>query len=75
MGLSRVPVVYRGPLSAEVLMEHTSGRESVSGQGTHIREGVVVRPCVERRDPRLGRVQLKSINPKYLTRKGGTEFS
>ena len=75
MGLSRVPVVYRGPLSTAVLAEHTGGRESVSGQGTHLREGVVVRPCVERRHPHLGRVQLKSINPKYLTRKGGTEFS
>lgn len=75
MGLSRVPVVYRGPLSEAVLSEHTGGRESVSGQGSHIREGVVVRPCTERRDPLLGRVQLKSINPKYLTRKGGTEFN
>ncbi|MFT5687102.1 MAG: RNA ligase (TIGR02306 family) [Myxococcota bacterium] len=75
MGLSRVPVVYRGPLSATALAEHTGGLEAVSGKATHIREGVVVRPGIERRHLELGRVQLKSINPKYLTRKGGTEFN
>ena len=75
LGLSRVPVLYRGPLHPAVLAEHTTGRESVSGKATHIREGVVVRPNIERRHSALGRVQLKSINPKYLTRKGGTEFN
>jgi RNA ligase (TIGR02306 family) len=75
LGLVRVPVVYRGTMSAAVLDEHSGGKESVSGRGTHIREGVVARPVIERRHPELGRVQLKSINPKYLTRKGGTEFN
>ena len=75
MGLQRVPVLYRGPLSVDVLAAHTAGRETVSGRSAHVREGIVVRPVVERRHPTLGRVQLKSINPKYLTRKGGTEFS
>ena len=75
MGLSRVPVLYRGPFTAAVLAEHTSGRESISGRGEHIREGVVVRPAAECRHQELGRVQLKSINPKYLVRKRGTEFN
>ena len=33
--------------------------------GDNIREGVVVRPAVERRDPALGRVVLKFISPEY----------
>lgn len=32
----------------------------------HIREGVVVKPILERWDKRLGRVNLKIINPAYL---------
>ena len=75
MGLDRVPVVYRGPYSDEALAEHTSGSETVSGTGVHVREGVVVRPATEREDPALGRVQLKSVSDDYLTRKGGTEYT
>lgn len=75
LGLERVPVVYRGPFSEAALEAHTSGPESVSGAGAHLREGVVVRPCVERRDPLYGRVQLKSVSADYLLRKGGTEFN
>jgi RNA ligase (TIGR02306 family) len=73
--LERVPTLYRGPFSREVMLEHTDGRESVSGGALHIREGIVVRPQVERRHPELGRVQLKSVSAKYLLRKGGTEHN
>ena len=52
----------------------TDGRETISGKGAHVREGAVVRPRVERRDDRVGRVQLKSVSEKYLLRDGGTEF-
>ena len=55
--------------------EHTDGRETISGRGLHIREGVVVRPCAERRHEALGRVQLKSVSERYLLRKGGTEYN
>ena len=75
MGLDRVPVVYRGPFSYKALAQHTSGTETVSGEGAHLREGVVVRPVKEREDPGLGRVQLKSVSDDYLTRKGGTEYT
>lgn len=75
MGLERVPVLYRGPYSDDVLAEHTDGRETVSGEEGHVREGVVVRPVVERRHPELGRVQLKSVSADYLLRKGGTEYN
>ena len=32
----------------------------------HIREGVVVKPLVERNDPKLGRVILKYVGDTYL---------
>ncbi len=75
LGLTRAPVLYRGPYSAKVLAEHTSGKETVSGREEHLREGVVVTPVVERDDPLLGRVCLKSVSEAYLLRKGGTEYS
>lgn len=75
MGLLRAPVVYRGPFSHEVLKLHTAGKESVSGNALHVREGVVVTPVVERIDAQLGRVALKSVSDEYLLRKGGTEYS
>ena len=73
--LERVPVLYRGPFSKEKMLELTDGRETISGAAKHIREGVVVCPTVERKDPRLGRVKLKSVSADYLTRKGGTEHN
>jgi RNA ligase (TIGR02306 family) len=75
LGLDRVPVLYRGAFSREIMAAHTDGRESVSGERLHIREGIVIRPQTERRDPKLGRVQLKSVSAKYLLRKGGTEHN
>lgn len=69
-GLPRVPVLYRGPFSKEVMEDFTDGRETLSGQNQHIREGIVMRPVLERRDPELGRVILKSVSGAYLTRKG-----
>lgn len=73
--LARVPVVYRGPFNREVMLEHTNGRETVSGSKLHLREGVVIRPVDERYDDKLGRVQLKSVSEAYLLRKGGTEYN
>ena len=72
--LPRVPVLYRGPFSKKVMDEYTNGKETVSGKGMHIREGIVIRPVVERRQDNFGRVQLKSISEKYLLRANGTEF-
>lgn len=69
LAVPHVPVVARGTLS-EVLT-------SVSGtafRGDHMREGLVLRPILERHHPDLGRVVLKAINPDYLLRQGGTEF-
>lgn len=70
-----VPVLYKGFYSKETLLDLTDGKETVSGSGTNIREGVVVRPMNERRDDELGRVILKSVSEAYLLRKGGTEYT
>lgn len=78
--IPRVPVIYRGPFSQAAIDEHTNGKETVSGTGAHVREGVVVRPQIERfwsdegydSLPCFGRVQLKSVSEGYLLRKGNT---
>lgn len=75
LGLTRVPVLYRGPFSREAMLAHTDGKETVTGKGLHIREGIVMRPAIERREPLLGRVQLKSVSEKYLLRSGATEYN
>ena len=74
-GVPMVPVLYQGPFSKDILLEHTVGKETLSGRGLHVREGVVVKPVVERTEGRLphnGRVCFKSINPAYLLRRGDT---
>ena len=68
-----VPVLYRGPFSNALMLEHTGGKTALGGQ--HVREGVVVKPAAERESAQFGRVILKSVSGDYLTRKGGTEFN
>lgn len=72
-GFDTVPVLYRGPFSIEAMREHTDGKTTMDGQ--HIREGIVMIPSVERHDPNIGRVCLKSVSADYLTRKNGTEYN
>ena len=68
-----VPVLYSGPFSLAKLQELTDGATTLGG--AHVREGVVVRPAAERVSREFGRVILKSVSGKYLTRRGGTEFN
>ncbi|MEU6166752.1 RNA ligase (ATP) [Streptomyces tanashiensis] len=70
-----VPRLYAGPYDLDTVLAHASGRETVSGRGTHLREGVVIRPATERYSPVVGgRAIAKAVSPAYLTRKGGTEY-
>lgn len=64
-GAAWVPVIYRGPFAAEHARGLREGLEQVSGKQLHIREGVVVRPYVDRRANDGRRLALKLINPKY----------
>lgn len=73
--LPLVPRLYEGPYDIERVLEVATGRETVSGKGLHLREGVVIRSAVERYSPVTGgRAIAKAVSPAYLTRKGGTEF-
>ncbi|EKX65154.1 RNA ligase (ATP) [Streptomyces ipomoeae] len=73
--LPLVPRLYEGPYDVDRVLEVATGRETVSGRELHLREGVVIRPAVERYSPVTGgRAIAKAVSPAYLTRKGGTEY-
>jgi RNA ligase (TIGR02306 family) len=76
LGEEMVPVLYSGPYSQEIVAEYTDGKETASGTEAHIREGVVIKPFVERKHEELGRVILKSVSENYLLRRGkATEYN
>ncbi|WP_416969100.1 RNA ligase (ATP) [Streptomyces sp. 4F14] len=73
--LPLAPRLFEGPYDSERVLALASGRETVSGRGLHLREGVVIRPAVERYSAVVGgRAIAKAVSPAYLTRKGGTEY-
>ncbi|MFD5511607.1 RNA ligase (ATP) [Streptomyces sp. NPDC059761] len=73
--LPLVPRLFEGPYELDTVLELATGRETVSGRAMHLREGVVIRPAVERHSPVVGgRAVAKAVSPAYLTRKGGTEY-
>jgi RNA ligase (TIGR02306 family) len=59
-----VPIAYQGPFSLDTIKQLSDGDSLVGG--THGREGVVVKPTVERRDVKIGRVILKYVGDSYL---------
>lgn len=63
-GIEYVPVVEVAPFSLDRVKELAT--KPCKLDAYTMNEGVVVRPQVERRDDRLGRVILKCINPAYL---------
>ncbi|MCX5266534.1 RNA ligase (ATP) [Streptomyces sp. NBC_00199] len=73
--LPLAPRLFEGPYDSARVLEIASGRETVSGRELHLREGVVIRPAVERYSPVTGgRAIAKAVSGAYLTRKGGTEY-
>lgn len=73
-GVPHVPVLWEGPYDPAALSVNTCGPTRVSGAGSQLREGCVVKTLVEENDRHIGRKILKSINPDYLLRKDGTEY-
>lgn len=74
VGVPRVPVLYEGEYSKDILLELTDGLTTLGG--AHIREGVVVKSALETRHPKYGRKIAKSVSDAYLLRKGETtEFN
>ncbi len=66
-GLPRCPELYRGPYEATTIAAMAEGTSTIA---SHVREGVVVKPLVERWDQEVGRVFLKQPGEGYLLRKG-----
>lgn len=64
--MKRVPLVYKGPYSAE-LVETLAVGDSTFCPG-QVAEGIVIKPREERYDARLGRVALKLVSNRYLER-------
>lgn len=62
-----VPILYEGPFEEKRIRELALGNSSIPG-ANHMREGVVIRPKEERTNPEIGRVQLKIVSPRYLSK-------
>ncbi|HEX7662077.1 MAG TPA: RNA ligase (ATP) [Pseudonocardiaceae bacterium] len=76
LGLPMVPRLYEGPFDMAAVLPIANGREQISGTEANIREGVVVRPLLERySDVLAGRTIIKIVSDGYLMRGGAaTEF-
>jgi hypothetical protein len=57
----------------EYIVKMCKGMETVSGKQLHIREGVVIRPYIDRCARDNTKLRLKLINPKY--KESGDEIS
>ena len=73
-GVETVPVLYEGAFSMDKIKELADGKTTMIENG-HIREGVVVKPVVERIDPQIGRVALKYIGTEYALKKNKSDFT
>lgn len=71
MAIPRVPMLHIGKFAMDLANKLREGLTSIDGPcfpAGDIREGVVIKPLVERQDPRVGRVVAKFINDDYLLR-------
>lgn len=67
-----VPLLAQMPYSFEAMKQLSEGKTTLLSetQGkTHIREGVVVKPAIERIHPKVGRVIFKYVSDAYLVSK------
>jgi RNA ligase (TIGR02306 family) len=71
-GLDRVPLLYEGPYSEEIVAQYTNGKSILDN--VTVREGVVIKPKIEFYHQRYGRLILKSVSDDYLLRKNATEY-
>ncbi len=81
-GVETVPILYRGPYSAEVVERFVSGPTALCGSERagkfKGREGIVITSVKERRtlteNTVFERAALKAVSFEYLERKDGTEW-
>ena len=64
-GIEQAPILYRGEYDIDVVKSLSNGRTTFD-KAHHIREGVVVKPSINRYDPRVGRVIMKYLGDDYL---------
>ena len=62
-----VPVVTLSPFDFEHTRRLSNGLTHLLA--SHLREGIVVKPLIERHDPKIGRVILKYVSDDYLLAK------
>ncbi|GER91604.1 RNA ligase [Dictyobacter vulcani] len=65
-GVETVPVVAMIPFDLSTVKSYSEGKTLLLTDDAHIREGLVVRPQVERIHPKTGRVILKYVSDSYL---------
>ena len=65
--LSLVPEIYRGPYSENKMQTLING-PSMIPNANHLREGVVIKPVMERTCPEIGRMALKAVSAEYHAR-------
>ncbi len=63
-GVPTAPVLHRGAFDMATIKDLADGNSVLEG-AEHIREGIVVKPVVERIHPKIGRVVLKYIGTEY----------
>ncbi len=70
-----VPILYEGPFDIDKIKSLACGLTTLmdNPSKTDYREGVVIKPCIERYDLKLHRVILKLISDEYLLRKNPKE--
>jgi hypothetical protein len=63
-----VPLIHSSlPFSLERVLNEAEGPSLIPG-AHHVREGIIVKPVVERTHPAIGRVCLKVVGNGYLER-------
>lgn len=65
--LPQVPILYEGPWDVS-LMDLANGNSTIA---SHIREGIVIKPKIERYSRKVGRVAMKHLSEKYLLKDYG----
>ena len=65
VGVKWVPLLYKGPYDLNKILPLSEGKETVSGNSLHIREGGVLTPAVFRKTAKGVPLLVKLLNSKY----------
>ena len=71
--MKTVPVLAQIPYSLEEVKQLSNGQATLC-KGSHIREGVVVRPLYERTNPKTGRTIFKCLSDVYMLKQSKGEI-